>query len=304
MKRSIQLFTVSALAAGIAACGGDGSSMGAGSTGSVSVGLTDAPVDNAESVNIEVNALVLQHSDGDRERFEFDFPEPINLLSLQGGQVEALLQDQNVPSGDYSWMRLELGENNTINIDGGVYDLTTPSARGVQTSGFTVPAGGDVALTIDFDVRKSIVNPQNDPNTYKLKPVIRLVDNAEVGRISGTVAPELITEQCGSVPSMEESFIGNVYVHEGFDEEPDDIGSTNEPLVVAPVQYVDDHSEYTAAFIPAGNYTVSYSCGDDLVETAEGAPADDDITFVGSQDVEVIVDETTTADFEYQASQP
>ena len=197
MKRSIRLFTVSALAAGIAACGGGSDGTGtADSTGTVNVGLTDAPVDSAQEVNIEVDALVLQHSNGERSRFEFDMAEPVNLLTLTGGTVMSLLADEEVAAGDYSWMRLELGDGNTIVIDGGVYDLTTPSARGVQTSGFIVPAGGEINLTIDFDVRKSIVNPQNNPDVYRLKPVIRLVDNSEVGTIAGTVAGEVITNQC------------------------------------------------------------------------------------------------------------
>ncbi|RBP26436.1 uncharacterized protein DUF4382 [Marinobacter pelagius] len=300
MKRSIQIFAVSALAAGIAACGG--SSDGGTSTGSVSVGLTDAPIDNADAVNIEVEALVLQSPEGDRLRYEFDFPQPLNLLELQGGAVEALIQDEEVPAGEYSWMRLEVGTNNTIEIDGAVYDLTTPSARGVQTSGFVVPAGGEVALTIDFDVRKSIVNPQND-TTYKLKPVVRLVDNSTVGTISGTVTAELINEQCTDVTTVEESFIGNIYVHEEFDQAPDDIGSANEPLVVVPVTNNGSESTYTAAFIPTGDYTVSYSCGDDFVETTDGQPADDDLTFVGMQNVEVVEGETATANFDTQVVQ-
>ena len=81
---------------------------------------------------------------------------------------------------------------------------------------------------------------------------------------------------------------------------PDDIGSGNEPLVVAPV---DDNGTYTytAAFIPAGEYTVSYTCGDDLIEDDQEQPSDDDITFVGAQNVTVIAGETVTADFEIQS---
>src|SRR6056297_3174291 len=114
MKRSIRIFTISALAAGIAACGGSGDGSSTASTGTVNVGLTDAPVDNAQEVNIEVEALVLQHSNGDRERFEFDMAEPVNLLTLTGGTVMSLLADEEVTAGDYSWMRLELGDGNTI----------------------------------------------------------------------------------------------------------------------------------------------------------------------------------------------
>jgi len=301
MKRSIQLFTVSALAAGIAACGGNGGgeSGSASSTGTVNVGLTDAPVDNAQEVNIEVQALVLQHSDGERSRFEFEMPEPVNLLSLTGGTVMSLLEDEEVAAGEYAWMRLELGDGNTIVIDGGEYDLTTPSVRGVQTSGFTVPAGGEINLTIDFDARKSIVNPQNNPDVYRLKPVIRLVDNAEVGTIAGTVAGEVISNQCsdGNVGSSD-SYNGSVYVHEGFGVEPDDIGSDQEPLVAVPVKFKTDQYVYTAAFIPEGNYTVSYTCDNDQIETAEGVPSDDELTFVvGDSQVEVLSGETSTVNF-------
>ncbi|MCM0614368.1 DUF4382 domain-containing protein [Marinobacter sediminum] len=302
MKRSTRFFTVSALAAGIAACGGGSSDTA--STGTVNVGLTDAPVDNAVEVNVEVEALVLKHSDGERSRFEFKMAEPVDLLKLTGGKVMSLLEDEEVAAGEYNWMRLELGNGNTIKLktDGGLYDLTTPSARGVQTSGFIVPAGGEINLTIDFDVRKSIVNPQNDPNSYKLKPVIRLVDNAEVGTIKGTVSGELITAQCGEEHmASPDSFNGSIYVHEtteGVAATPDDIGSENEPLVVVPVEYTDKY-EYTAAFIPAGFYTLSYTCDDDKIETVDGEPSDDQINLVvGTPDVvEVIQNDTATVTF-------
>lgn len=303
MSQSLKYLTVVGFTGALAACGGDGSSSSAGETGSVSVGLTDAPVDSAQEVNIEVTALVLQPSDGERSRFELEFPEPINLLDLQGGAFESLISDEEVPAGSYNWMRLELGDDNTVVIDNesgtGTYPLTTPSARGVQTSGFTVPAGGDVSFTIDFDVRKSLVNPVGQDG-YRLKPVLRLVDNSEVGIIEGAVAGELIIQECGDAVTPD--FAGNIYVHEGAGIEPDDIGSENEPQVVVPVEENGTYT-YTAAFIPAGEYTVSYTCGDDLIEDDQGEPSDDDISFTGAQTVTVVAGETATADFELQ-SQP
>ncbi|TKV69541.1 DUF4382 domain-containing protein [Marinobacter panjinensis] len=301
MNQSLKYLTVVGFTGALAACGGGGSSSsGAGETGSVSVGLTDAPVDSAQEVNIEVMALVLQPSDGERSRFEMKFPEPINLLDLQGGAFETLISDEEVPAGAYNWMRLELGDDNTILLDdGSSHILTTPSARGVQTSGFTVPAGGVVSLTIDFDVRKSLVNPVGQED-YRLKPVLRLVDNSEVGTIKGTVAGELITQECGD--TFTQGYAGNVYVHEGADAVTDDIGSENEPLVVASVNDNGTYT-YTAAFVPAGEYTVSYTCEDDLIENDQAEPSDDDINFNGAQNVTVVAGETSTADFELQ-SQP
>lgn len=304
MNQSLKYLTVVGFTGALAACGGGGSSSsGAGETGSVSVGLTDAPVDSAQEVNIEVMALVLQPSDGERSRFELKFPEPINLLDLQGGAFETLISDEEVPAGAYNWMRLELGDNNSVVIDNesgtGTYPLTTPSARGVQTSGFTVPAGGEVSLTIDFDVRKSLVNPVGQDG-YRLKPVLRLVDNSQVGIIEGTVAGELISQECGN--TINPGFAGNVYVHEGADAVTDDIGSENEPLVVASVNETGTYT-YTAAFVPAGEYTVSYTCGDDLIENDQAEPSDDDINFNGAQNVTVVAGETSIADFELK-SQP
>lgn len=89
MKNSTKVFAVSALAGALAACGGSGSDGGStGQTGTVSVGLTDAPVDHAEAVNIEVTALVLKHQDGSPVRYELEIPEPVNLLDYQNGQVK------------------------------------------------------------------------------------------------------------------------------------------------------------------------------------------------------------------------
>lgn len=300
MNHSLKYLTMVGFTGALAACGGDGSS-GSGETGSVSVGLTDAPVDSAQEVNIEVTALVLQPSDGERSRFELEFPEPINLLELQGGAFESLITDEEVPAGEYNWMRIELGDDNTVVIDnddvaGGTYPLTTPSARGVQTSGFTVPAGGEVSFTIDFDVRKSLVDPVGQ-DEYKLKPVLRLVDNSETGTIEGTVAGDLISQVCGDETTPQ--FPGNVYVHEDTSAEPDDIGSENEPLVAVPVKENGDYT-YTAAFIPAGDYLVSYTCGDDLIENEEEEPSDDQIDFTGTQQVTVTAEETVTADFEIE----
>lgn len=300
MNQSLKYLTILGFTGALTACGGDSdsSSLSRGETGSVSVGLTDAPVDSAQEVNIEVTALVLQPSDGERRRFELEFPEPINLLDLQGGSFESLITDEEVPAGNYNWMRLELGDANTVVNDSGTHLLTTPSARGVQTSGFTVPAGGQVSLTIDFDVRKSLVDPVGQEG-YRLKPVLRLVDNSETGIIEGTVAGELITQECGD--ALTPDFAGNVYVHEGENAQPDDIGSANEPLVAVPVEENGGDYSYVAAFIPAGNYTVSYTCGDDLIEDDQEQPSDDDITFVGDQNVTVTAGETATADFEIQA---
>src|SRR5690606_591136 len=89
-----------------------------------------------------------------------------------------------------------------------------------------------------------------------------LVDNAEVGAIEGDVSFE-----SGVVP---EGCMPNVYVFSG-DVNPDDVESETEvlpdvdPLTVVRVDIPEGATQgtYRAAFIPAGEYTVAFSCSDD-----------------------------------------
>jgi hypothetical protein len=52
--------------------------------GSLSLSITDAPIDNAQSVFIKFDSVTLLHSDPD-SNVVFDFPaKSIDLLTLQG----------------------------------------------------------------------------------------------------------------------------------------------------------------------------------------------------------------------------
>lgn len=299
MNQPLKLFTVAALASAIAACGASGSDGEA--TGTASFSLTDAAVDSVQEVNITVVAVELQPADGDRISFEVENPdlENINLLNLQNGAVESLLDDQELPAGEYEWIRLKLGDESTFSViddNGGTNGLFVPSGdqRGLQTSGFTVPAGGSASFTIDFDVRKSLINPPG-LNRYLLKPVLRLVDNSSVGTIEGTVGQTLLAT-CADT----NSYAGGAYIFTGSDVTPDDLGSENEPLVVAPVDTQTGEYDYTASFLPAGDYTVAYTCDMDERQDEDGNMVDEDLNFTAGVNAQVIEGETTTVDLTAQ----
>jgi hypothetical protein len=111
------------------------------------------------------------------------------LLELTGG-VSVLLADEDIPSGHITQMRLVLGSQNSIVVDGETHALQTPSA---QQSGLklninqTLEAGVLYEFMLDFDVAESIVLQGN--GGYLLKPVIRVSTLAESGSISGMVLP-------------------------------------------------------------------------------------------------------------------
>ena len=120
-------------------------------------------------------------------------PEVYDLLQLNNG-TEALLADLDLPAGEIDQVRVFLGNNNAVVVNGDTIDLKTPSG---QTSGLklkineTIKAGADYKLLLDFDAAKSVVAKGN--GGYNLKPVINatLIDikNDSLGTISGFVYP-------------------------------------------------------------------------------------------------------------------
>lgn len=278
----------------LTACGGGSSDS---KEGQISLGLTDAPVDSLQSVVVTVTGVSLKPQNGNAQTITFTEPKIIDMLDLQNGAVETLLDNYTMPAGEYDWVRLELSteENALYVIDdlGGTVGLTIPS--GFQTglklnTGFVIPQGGDANFTIDFDLRKSVTKP-NGQADYFLKPSLRLIDNASVGILSGEVSSTLIQNECAN--SAE--FAGLVYVFTGSDVTPDDYDESTPNALSAGKVSLDDESgnyTFTVPFLSSGNYTIAYSC------TIDDTLLDETLTFVQAQNVTITTDTTTNASFE------
>ena len=170
-------------------------------TSKISVKLMDDPGDY-ENVFIEVVDVKVKVNDDSEDDNGWQSLEAINtgvydLLELTGGINVLLVDEYEIPSGMLNQIRLILGEDNTIVIDGETFPLRTPSA---QQSGLkikvneTVEAGYNYTFLLDFDVDESIVMAGNSGN-INLKPVIRASIEATSGAISGSVTPaEIQTE--------------------------------------------------------------------------------------------------------------
>jgi len=173
-----------------------------GGTGTMEVTMTDAPA-NYDSVQVTINEVrVRQEDDNDSEGDETDGESEedgwvtisnqqmtVNLLDLTNGS-QVSLGSQELEAGAYSQIRLVLGDDNTVTVDGETYPLQTPSA---QQSGLKLNVDAEVeentqySLLIDFDAARSIVQQGN--GDYLLKPVLRAVNLAETGAIVGNVQP-------------------------------------------------------------------------------------------------------------------
>lgn len=285
----------------LAACGGGSS----GSSGSLSLGVTDGPVEEADHVWVQFSSVTLKPADGEPFTIQLDPVERVDLLAQQDGNSELLLENEDVPAGDYNWIRLgvDLGAGETEIVFPGpvAHDLAIPS--GAQTglklvSGFNVASSGTANLTIDFDLRKSVIEAPS--NSYKLKPALRLVNNDETGEIAITATDTYVgNNDCGSNEGGGGSPVQSVYVYEGSGVTPDDVDTSTDadidPVTSAMITDEDGDDIYTgtAAFLPAGDYTVAYVCDaeDDKAEI-DNSP----LTYSDIRDVEVDAGETENYD--------
>ncbi len=288
-------------------CGGSDSS--SSSTSTLNMGITDSPVDGAQKVWIQFTGVELKPMNGNPVDFTFSPARGFDLMTLSGGTTASFLNGATIPAGPYEWVRLMIdptaGSSYIIDSMGTQHDLRIPS--GAETGlklihGFTMPAGGVANFTVDFVLSRSIIAPPGQAPDFMLKPVLRLVDNAQVGTITGTIQTAALgppQTACGTRAPV-------VYVYAGASVTPDDIyvpdSGTLPPVqpLVTTTAALNSSSlyAYTIAFMPAGTYTVAFSCDADdpaIDETALMPPTIHFTTY--PQAVTVTNNMTTTVDF-------
>lgn len=294
---------VSFILFGLTGCSGGDAADG---TGRMSVSVTDAPVDDASSVVVQFSGVAFKREGASTEVVQNLSPSPrqLDLLEYQEGRAALLLDRVTLPAGNYEWIRLivdnepNVRDSYIVLTSGQECELRVPSGAesGLKLNrGFTLPADGSAALTIDFDLRKSIHAPPGQQGStpdcsqaYLMRPTLRVVDDANVGAIAGTVDSALVTDTC----------LPKVYVFSGSDVVPDDLEDSGaapdvDPLVVASVAVENGSTAfgYRAAFLPPAAYTVAFTCGDD-------DPSDDEVlTFLTPKNVTVQANLIGAADF-------
>ena len=207
-------------------------------TARLQVYLTDDPGDY-EAVYIDVKDVQINVT-GDTsngwQSLQGVHAAAYDLLKLVNDD-DTLLSDSNIPSGRLHQLRLILGTENYVKLQGTtqLIKLETPSA---QQSGLKLNIQQDVVdgvlytITLDFDVSKSIVRTGN--GKYMLKPTIRTILNAAGGSIKGVVMPK--------------TFQTAVYAVQGVDT----IAST----------FTDTDGGYLLRGLAAGIYGVFYKPSD------------------------------------------
>ena len=195
--------------------------------------LADDPADY-QKVIIDVKDVQINMNDSSWQSLPGVKAGSYDLLRLVNDK-DTLLSNADIPTGTLEQMRLVLGPNNYVVVDGQNIPLQTPSA---QQSGLKlnvhekITDGVLYTITLDFDAGKSIVTTGN--GKYILKPVIRTIFNAVGGSIKGFVVPDSVTT--------------SVYALQGMDT----VAST----------FTDSNGGYLVKGLTAGSYTLNFVPGD------------------------------------------
>lgn len=310
IQRSLGGAALAGAVLALASCGG-GSSSG---SGSLSLGITDMPLDVGDVTRVQItfDRIDLKPAEGPVRTIELTEPRTIeNLLDLQGGAAEAIFEGETVSSGQYNWIRLFVigGRDDSLVVDGGgVFDLFIPGqqpranapGRFLQLSSpFFVPAGGTQEITIDVELRKALVKlggttPSTEP-FYLLRPSLRLIDNSNAGHLVGGITLDFVQSNC---PDAEFDGEGNVvgglavYVFEGFNATPGDLGDPDNPPVSTDEAELaaDENYDYRIGFLEAGEYTAAVTCEakSDTFSDDPDVNDDEDLEFVAQENVEII----------------
>jgi hypothetical protein len=301
MKFRTSLIAI-ALGTLLSACGG---SNGGPGTGTLNLEITDSPVDDADAVVVVFTGVEVKPVGGDVMTFDYCDPavdvslcKDIDLMLLQGGATTDLLNDEDLPAGEYAWIRLKVYTDATANDASyiqtttdsvaGKYNLSIPSGNetGLKlVSGFTIAQGGIKRLVIDFDLRKSVLAPPGINPLYVLKPTLRLIDQQDSATIVGDVNLELLGSEQGVSPC-----VGGVYLFDGAGATPDDQDGDDtdgaDPVVYNSLE-VD-----TLEGGPIASYTIPF------VDAGEGGSADYTVAFTCNFDVD---DESTVSEYDPNA---
>lgn len=183
MKKLIFMVASIIMAVSLNSCTKDSDS----NTYAYQVRMTDAPGPYDE-VNIDLKGVEITGSND--QVVTLNATAGIyNLLKLSNG-LNALIATSTLNDSKVQQIRLILGTNNTVVVNGLSYPLSTPSA---DQSGLkllvnqTLQADIQNEILLDFDANTSIVETGN--GTYKLKPVIRTVVTAITGNLKGSITP-------------------------------------------------------------------------------------------------------------------
>lgn len=237
MKRifySVSFFTVLLTAA----CSKNDSNSNTEGQAKVQLVLTDAPGLNYEALYLDIKEVSINNSSTGDGWVSYPvapiFAQPINILNYRNGKTIAIGDPVSLPAGKIEQIRLVLGNNNTIVVNGQTEKLTVPSGVVKINLHHELSPNGVYKIWVDFDAARSIKVHETGNGKYIMRPVIKAFADQANGQIRGYVKPA----EAGAW----------VYALQGVDT----LGSA----IPAPDGF------YQFVGLPSGSYSVSFDASD------------------------------------------
>lgn len=174
----------------LSACGGGGGTA-TFSSGTLSVEITDAkPVlpTGVAQVFVTIDEVSVHSSGGQWISLSMaQTPFTMDLLQFTSGRTTQLVPPATLAPGKYTQLRLGVQSAMIVTDTGRQLPVTIASGdlKTDKNFNFDVTGGGAVTLTVDFDLSQSLV--VTGSGSYKLKPVLHLVNTAQAATITGSI---------------------------------------------------------------------------------------------------------------------
>jgi hypothetical protein len=300
----ISALPVILLAGTLASCGGTTDPAAIEPAGTLTLVITDGPMEQAQEVIFHVTHVDMGHADGSVTRLELmSGPHDIDLMQLQNGMTHDLLDSASVPAGHFEWMELgiDLQQSHFGGQSGGQHGMTMGAGNPLRANAqFQIMDGEHLEFVMDFDLRLGIQQHEMGGMMgmeYQLQEGMHLMNIADVGGLSGAIDISLVDV---NNPACDPAEGGNLaYLFDAAVAQPDDLAATDTDGFDGPVatDIVELHVgvgeyRYHFGFVPAGSYRVAFSCSGEWDEEGDDDyPTDPDGQFdfhAFSDPVEVI----------------
>lgn len=232
--------------------------------GSLSVQITDAPIDQAGVTGAFITVTEVKV---DGKTFNgFEGPKTFNLLELQNGNTLSLGK-QEVAANTYSTLTLVLdidkdaagtGPGCYVTKTGGVKEKLEFAGKStasidLKPSDFTITESGQTEMVIDFDLRKALSEKNGDfafVTENELKAALRAENKVKTGTIKGKI---------DNFATLGSSVVVYAYKKGTFDssKEINGQGSSEVKFVNAVSSAKTDATgNFTLAFLPSEEYEI------------------------------------------------
>ena len=207
--------------------------------------VTDAPLDTVQEVYVQFASITLVTAGGDTVDLPLAQTASIDLLRLQGGTTDTLVSVAEVPPGNYTSVRIRVNADfdgifdSYVVRDGGQVEIQVPSQEFEVSGSLDVAAAVSRSFVIDWDLRQSLTEPAGQLG-FVLNPQVRLLDVLSSGTLSGSVSDLLINDELNGSATCNNDLgrdVGNaVYLYSGNVATPNDIQPADvSPLATASV---------------------------------------------------------------------